>query len=591
VNTLELALVGNGSLAALVDRQGEVVWCCAPRMDGDPVFCSLLEPTLAGQGGFRIELHGQVECSQRYLDNTAVLVTVLRDGDGNALEITDVAPRFRQYGRSYHPFSLLRRLRPLHGSPRIKVLLRPLSGYGASVPARSHGSNHIRIVTDSVTLRLTTTVPLPYVQEERSFLLDGEHWLVLGPDESLNQPIERYGRDCLDQTCAFWREWVRYLALPAEWQDAVIRAAITLKLCQDEATGAILAAPTTSIPEAPGSIRTWDYRYCWLRDAAFVVRALNRLGATRSMEKYLRYVFNIASGDGVLQPMYGIGGEARLDEREAPALAGYRGMGPVRVGNAAFTQPQHDVYGSVALASAQLFFDRRLDRPGGVAEYRRLVPLGEAAARLYDQPDAGIWEFRGRAHVHTYSAAMCWVACDRLARIALQLELADDAGRWRSTADGMRARILEQAWNADAGHLADAFGGTRLDASLLLLADIGFLRADDPRFVATVEAIGRHLLRDGYLFRYVDADDFGEPETAFTVCSFWYIEALAAIGRRDDARALFESLLARRTALGLLSEDLAPASGEQWGNFPQTYSMVGLIHAAIRLSRSWEELL
>jgi GH15 family glucan-1,4-alpha-glucosidase len=266
-------------------------------------------------------------------------------------------------------------------------------------------------------------------------------------------------------------------------------------------------------------------------------------------------------------------------------------MGPVRVGNAAFTQPQHDVYGSVALASAQLFFDRRLDRPGGVAEYRRLVPLGEAAARLYDQPDAGIWEFRGRAHVHTYSAAMCWVACDRLARIALQLELADDAGRWRSTADGMRARILEQAWNADAGHLADAFGGTRLDASLLLLADIGFLRADDPRFVATVEAIGRHLLRDGYLFRYVDADDFGEPETAFTVCSFWYIEALAAIGRRDDARALFESLLARRTALGLLSEDLAPASGEQWGNFPQTYSMVGLIHAAIRLSRSWEELL
>jgi GH15 family glucan-1,4-alpha-glucosidase len=591
VNTLELALVGNGSLAALIDHQGDVVWCCAPRMDGDPVFCSLLEPRLTGQGGFRIELEGQVESSQRYLDNTAILVTVLRDGDGNALEITDVAPRFRQFGRTYHPFSLLRRLRPLHGSPRIKILLRPLSGYGASVPARTHGSNHIRILTDTVTLRLTTTVPLPYVQDERSFLLDGEHWLVLGPDESLNQPIERYGRDCLDQTCTFWREWVRYLALPAEWQDAVIRAAITLKLCQDEATGAILAAPTTSIPEAPGSVRTWDYRYCWLRDAAFVVRALNRLGATRSMEKYLRYVFNIASGDGLLQPMYGIGGETQLDEREAPALAGYRGMGPVRVGNAAFTQPQHDVYGSVALASAQLFFDRRLERPGGVAEYRRLVPLGEAAARLYDQPDAGIWEFRGRAHVHTYSAAMCWVACDRLARIATQLALPGDAQRWRDTADAMRERILAAAWNEQAGHIADAFGGERLDASLLLLADIGFVRAEDPRFIATVEAIGKHLLRDGYLFRYVDADDFGEPETAFTVCSFWYIEALAAIGRREQARALFESLLARRTALGLLSEDLAPASGEQWGNFPQTYSMVGLIHAAIRLSRSWEELL
>jgi GH15 family glucan-1,4-alpha-glucosidase len=560
-------------------------------MDGDPVFCALLEPKLEGHGGFRIELDGQVESCQRYLDNTAVLVTVLRDGDGNALEITDVAPRFKQYGRSYHPFALVRRLRPLHGSPRIRVRLRPLSGYGARVPARTHGSNHVRIVGDTVTLRLTTTVPLPYVQDERSFLLDGEHWLVLGPDESLDQPIERYGRDCLDQTCAFWREWVRYLALPAEWQDAVIRAAITLKLCQDEATGAILAAPTTSIPEAAGSIRTWDYRYCWLRDAAFVVRALNRLGATRSMEKYLRYVFNIASGDGLLQPMYGIGGEHQLEEREAPALAGYRGMGPVRVGNAAYTQPQHDVYGSVALASAQLFFDRRLDRPGGVAEYRRLVPLGEAAARLYDQPDAGIWEFRGRAHVHTYSAAMCWVACDRLARIATQLGLAGDARRWRDTADGMRERILAAAWNDHAGHFADAFGGERLDASLLLLADIGFVRAEDPRFVATVEAIGKHLLRDGYLFRYVDADDFGEPETAFTVCSFWYIEALAAIGRREQARTLFEALLARRTALGLLSEDLAPASGEQWGNFPQTYSMVGLIHAAIRLSRSWEDVL
>jgi GH15 family glucan-1,4-alpha-glucosidase len=590
MTSLELGLIGNGTLAALVDTHGDIVWACMPRLDGDPTFCALLQPGDEGHGRFAVELENIATSGQRYVDNTAILVTHLTDDEGNAVEITDFAPRFRRFGRIYHPLSVIRRIRPITGTPRIRVRLRPLSGYGAERPALTFGSNHVRYVLGDFTLRLTTDVPVPYILEEQCFVLDREQWLILGPDESLTQAIDGFGANMLDETTTYWREWVRYLALPVEWQDDVIRAAITLKLCQDEGTGAILAAPTTSIPESSGSQRNWDYRYCWLRDAAFVVRALNRLGATKSMEQYLRYLFNIATSDGVLQPMYGIGGEARLTEYEAPDLAGYRGMGPVRVGNAAYTQPQHDVYGSVMLASAQLFFDRRLERPGGIAEYRRLAPLGDTAARLFDQPDAGIWEYRGRTHVHTYSAAMCWVACDRLARIAGHLALIDDAARWRATADTMRERILAESWNEAAGYIADAFGGERLDASLLLLADIGFLAANDPRFVATVDAIGRKLLRRGYLFRYVDADDFGEPDTAFTVCSFWYIEALAAIGRKDEARALFDSLLARRNALGLLSEDLDPDTGELWGNFPQTYSMVGLIHAAIRLSRRWEDV-
>ena len=590
MTSLELGLIGNGTLAALVDTHGDIVWACMPRLDGDPTFCALLQPGDEGHGRFAVELENIATSGQRYVDNTAILVTHLTDDEGNAVEITDFAPRFRRFGRIYHPLSVIRRIRPTTGTPRIRVRLRPLSGYGAERPALTFGSNHVRYVLGDFTLRLTTDVPVPYILEEQCFVLDREQWLILGPDESLTQAIDGFGANMLDETITYWREWVRYLALPVEWQDDVIRAAITLKLCQDEGTGAILAAPTTSIPESSGSQRNWDYRYCWLRDAAFVVRALNRLGATKSMEQYLRYLFNIATSDGVLQPMYGIGGEARLTEYEAPDLAGYRGMGPVRVGNAAYTQPQHDVYGSVMLASAQLFFDRRLERPGGIAEYRRLAPLGETAARLFDQPDAGIWEYRGRTHVHTYSAAMCWVACDRLARIAGHLALIDDAARWRETADSMRERILAESWNEAAGYIADAFGGERLDASLLLLADIGFLAANDPRFIATVDAIGRKLLRRGYLFRYVDADDFGEPDTAFTVCSFWYIEALAAIGRKEEARALFDSLLARRNALGLLSEDLDPDTGELWGNFPQTYSMVGLIHAAIRLSRRWEDV-
>jgi GH15 family glucan-1,4-alpha-glucosidase len=243
----------------------------------------------------------------------------------------------------------------------------------------------------------------------------------------------------------------------------------------------------------------------------------------------------------------------------------------------------------VVLASTQLFFDRRLEHRGDEAMFHRLEPLGERAFALHDQPDAGLWEFRGRAHVHTYSSVMCWAACDRLAKIADSFALQDRTQLWRERADAIRTRVLAEAWNVEHGHFADAFGGERLDASLLLLADLGFIAADDPRFVATVEAIGAKLKRGDGLFRYIVADDFGEPETSFTICTFWYIDALAAIGRNDEARALFERVLARRNPLGLLSEDLAFEDGEAWGNFPQTYSHVGLVMAAMQLSRPWQD--
>jgi GH15 family glucan-1,4-alpha-glucosidase len=440
-----------------------------------------------------------------------------------------------------------------------------------------------------MTLRLTTDAPLRLVRDGLPFVLDRELRFVLGPDETLTRSIRSFVDGARRQTEDYWFEWSRYLSLPLEWQDAVIRSAITLKLCQYEDTGGVVAALTTSIPEAPGTQRNWDYRYCWLRDAAFVVRALNRLGATRTMEEYIRYIFNLVAGDeSELQPVYGIGFERELAEDDMPALAGYRGMGPVRCGNLAWLQKQHDVYGSVVLASAQLFFDQRLRNPGDVAMFERLEPLGEQAWALHDQPDAGLWEFRGRAHVHTYSAVMCWAACDRLARIAARFGLEERVGYWRLRADAIRERILAEAWNAERGHFADAFGGERLDASLLLLADLGFVEARDPRFVATVEAIGRDLKRGHGLFRYIAPDDFGAPETSFTICTFWYIDALAAIGRRDEARSMFEAVLARRNPLGLLSEDLAFDTGEAWGNFPQTYSHVGLIIAAMALSKPWQ---
>ena len=585
---LDLGLVGNGSFGALIDARGRVAWACLPAFDGDPAFCALLQPKIDG-GDWSVELEDFSHAEQHYIDNTALLRTLLHDTHGGSVELVDFAPRWRQHGRFYRPVMLVRRLRPLTGSPRVRIRLRPLADWGARVPERTWGSNHLRFLLPGMTLRLTTDAPLRLLRDELPFLLDRELRFVLGPDETLTRSLESFVADAERQTTAYWLEWVRYLSIPLEWQDAVIRSAITLKLCQYEDTGGIVAAMTTSIPEAPHTARNWDYRYCWLRDAAFVVRALNRLGATRSMEEYIRYIFNlVADEEPELQPVYGIGFEKVLAEDAVESLAGYRGMGPVRRGNLAWLQKQHDVYGSVVLASAQLFFDQRLRQRGDLAMFERLQLLGDRAFALYDQPDAGLWEFRGRSHVHTYSAVMCWAACDRLAKIAARFELDERVAHWRLRADSIRARVLDEAWNAERGHFADAFGGERLDASLLLLADLGFIEARDPRFVATVEAIGRDLKRGHGLFRYIAPDDFGAPETSFTICTFWYIDALAAIGRRDEARELFEQVLARRNPLGLLSEDLAFDSGEAWGNFPQTYSHVGLIIAAMALSRPWQ---
>src|SRR5690606_3940794 len=329
---LELGVIGNGSFGALVDKRGRVVWSCLPAFDGDPAFCALLQPREQEGGDFTIELEEFERSEQRYEPNTAILRTILHDRRGGSLEIVDFAPRWRQNGRLYRPVSIIRRITPLSGNPRIRVRLRPLADWGARVPESTWGSNHMRWLLPHFTLRLSTDVPVRFVRDGLPFVLSHRQHLVLGPDEPMGRSLCGYVDEALTRTRDYWREWVRYLSIPLEWQDAVIRSAITLKLCQYEDSGAIIAAMTTSIPEAPDTARNWDYRYCWLRDAAFVVRALNRLGATRSMEEFLRYIFNIASHDGSLQPLYGIGFEEKLDEDEVSSLAGYRGMGPVRRG-------------------------------------------------------------------------------------------------------------------------------------------------------------------------------------------------------------------------------------------------------------------
>jgi GH15 family glucan-1,4-alpha-glucosidase len=592
VSALELAVIGNCRVSALIDRQGAIVWSCLPQPDGDPVFCNLLSPKLGtGAGRFAIDLENLAQAEQRYLPNTAIVETILRDKDGNALRVVDFAPRFRQFDRHFRPVMLVRKVEPLAGQPRIRVRLRPTAEWGAVQPTMSLGSNHIRYVGPTHTFRLTTDAPLTYIAEDVPFVVDSAFHFIFGPDETLATSLTTTVGSFLDATREYWIDWSRALSVPFEWQDAVIRAAITLKLCSFEETGAIMAALTTSLPEFADSGRNWDYRFCWLRDAYFTVQALNQLAATRTMEHFIRYITNAAAFDPQqrLRPMYAISHSVSLKEVEAPELAGYRGMGPVRRGNAAYLQVQNDSYGSVILAAAQIFFDRRMPRQGDVALFQRLERLGEHARVAAFEPDASLWEFRGKKRIHTFSSAMCWAACDRLAKIGGALGQAERAHYWRQHADAIREVILEKAWSAQENSFVDAFEDGNIDASLLLLHDIGFVAAQDERYLGTVAAVERHLKRGDHLLRYAVPDDFGLPETAFTVCTFWYINALAAIGRREEARVMFERLLACRNHVGLLSEDIHPQSGELWGNFPQTYSLVGLVLCAQRLSKSWEE--
>jgi len=590
---LNLALIGNSSIAALVDANAEIVWGCFPRFDSDALFCSLLrgqrKPDDAGF--WAIDLLDSVRSEQAYVTNSPVLATRLYARDGSAVEITDFAPRFRQYGRMFCPMMIVRRVRRLAGSPRIRMRVRPAHSWGAQRAALTYGSNHIRFVTPDVVLRLTTDVSITALLQETPFFLEDQVTLLLGPDETVQDAVEAVGHRFEVETLAYWRERVRYLAIPFEWQEAVIRAAISLKLNAFDDTGAIIAAVTTSIPEAADSGRNWDYRYCWLRDAYFVVNALNRLSATRTMERYLSYIINVSAGapNGRLQPVYRIDGIAHLDEHEVPSLAGYRGMGPVRVGNQAYLQVQNDVYGSAVLAATHVFFDRRLYRPGNEELFQRLERVGEIAYRVYAQPDAGLWELRGKPRVHTFSSVMCWVACDRLARIAVQLGLADRSAQWRTRADEMHRVICQRAWSERRRSFVATFEGESLDASLLLLPELRFLPAQDPRFSATVAQVERELKQGDFVFRYSEPDDFGAPHNAFVVCTFWYIDALAALGRKDEARALFQTMLDCRNAHGLLAEHIDPRTRELWGNFVQTYSMVGLINSAVRLSVPWEE--
>jgi GH15 family glucan-1,4-alpha-glucosidase len=583
----ELGLIGNCQCAALVHDSGAIVWCCLPRFDSEPVFGELLDP----QGGHF--LVGSADGSlgkQKYLGNTNVLETTF-NAPGGKFRVIDFAPRFEQHGRIFRPAQIVRVVEPLEGSPRIVVHAEPVLGWSKARPKPLQGSHHISYDGYGSELRLTTDFPLSYL-EGVPFTLTGRHGLVLSWGPPIEEPLLPLCDRFLAETSRHWQRWVKHCDIPPRYQHEVIRSALALKLHCFEDTGAIIASITTSIPEAAGSGRTWDYRYCWLRDAYYVVDAFRLLGQFDEREQFLMYVLNVAesSQDLALAPLYGIAPKADVSERVATNWAGWNGDGPVRVGNGAAFHEQHDIFGELVLTLAPVFHDERFSAERSSATRDLLFRLARRAIALSGKPDTSIWEYRTAPRPRTFSSLMCWAAADRAAAVAERV-MPSVAEEFQTAAARIRDEIAMRAWSPIRGAYVGSYDSDGLDASLLQMAPLRLFPSSDERLSATIDAIWSQLSHDGWLMRYREDDGFGKPTVAFILCTFWLIETLATVGRVDEARTLMDAADDIVSPLGLLAEDYDTAHRQLSGNYPQAYSHVGLIRAAFAAAPRWRDVL
>jgi GH15 family glucan-1,4-alpha-glucosidase len=582
----DLGVIGNCQAAAHVDRFGSVVWCCLPRFDAEPVFGGLLDPD---GGHFRIGPASGAQGTQRYLDNTNVLETRFTGPDGS-FRVIDFFPRFEQSGRTFRPTQLVRIVEPLSGTPQISVDVSPRLGWSKAVPASVAGSHHVQWQGYAAPLRLTTDASLARLHGQ-PFALTSSKYFVLAwgapVEEDLGPLCERFRA----ATEGYWRTWVKHCDVPPWWQDEVIRSALALKLHCAEDTGGIVAALTTSLPEAPGTGRTWDYRYCWLRDAYYSLDAFRLLGQFEEREQFLGYLLSLVgnSADLELKPLYRLDGTSDLTEHTLAGWAGYRGEGPVRIGNGAATHLQHDVYGEVVLALSPLFLDARFRDQQTKSTFDLLARVARRGIALAGTPDAGIWELRTTWTPQTFSTLMCWAGADRMAGLSRRHRPELEA-EFRGAADRLRALVRETCIDAGRQSLVARPGSRDLDASLLQALPLRFFSRGDPLASGTIDAVVADLSIDGWLQRYRTDDGFDAHRVAFTVCSFWLVQALTIAGRVDEARVVMRHLMTSLPPLGLLGEDVDPRTGAQWGNYPQAYSHVGLIHAAFAASPSWSEV-
>jgi GH15 family glucan-1,4-alpha-glucosidase len=586
-NLSSLGIIGNCQCSALVNRRGAIVWSCLPRFDAPPVFGSILDP----EGGEWVVGAGDgSEGVMRYHGNTNVLETTFKTPAGQFL-VRDFAPRFEQHSRMFRPPMIVRQIELISGTPRVAVRCRPVLGWSKERPLETFGSHHVRYEGFESELRLTTDIPLSYL-DGQPFTLGRSYRLVLSWGAPVEEPLEPMCERFRRETMAHWHHWGKQCNIPPRFQQAVIRSALALKLHCFEDTGAIIAATTTSIPESPKSGRTWDYRYCWLRDAYYVIDAFRLLGQFDEREQFINYLLNIVGGheDLTLSPLYSITGQRPVEEHFATGWAGFNGDGPVRVGNAAMAHQQNDIFGELVLALSPIFFDERFSAERTPATLDLLMRLAGRAVEVAGTPDTGIWEFRTAPTPQTFSSLMCWAAADRAAAVAARYQPASEA-HFRDAADRIRKEISERAYNPTRQALVGRYDADDLDASLLQIAPLRLYPADDPRLRSTVDVIWKQLSSGGWLVRYREDDGFGTPAVAFVLCTFWLIEALAALGRTGEARDLLTMVAQSLGPLGLMSEDYDPVTRAMSGNFPQAYSHVGFIRAAFACAPSWSEVL
>ncbi|WNJ19886.1 glycoside hydrolase family 15 protein [Pontibacter sp. G13] len=582
----DFGLIGNCAYLALIGKDTNVSWLCWPRFDSSFLFGSLLDSEEGGEFSIKPATEGYTS-KQYYLDNTAILVTEFTCVDG-IYKVVDFAPRFYLYERYYKPLMFARRIIPVAGTPRVKVVCRPKGSYGQTTPDVLFGSNHLEYQGLERNVRLTSNIALSYVESEKAFVLNENKYLALTWGIPLEAELETTVDTFYHKTKAYWGRWVKRTSIGRFHQESVIRSALTLKLHQFQDTGAIIAATTTSLPESPGSTRNWDYRYCWIRDSHYTLKALTNLGHFTELEEYAHYIENIAltlEESGRFQPLYSITGESKLIEKILP-LKGYLDSNePVRIGNQAYEHIQNDVYGQVLVSLLPLFVDQRLV----TEDKKNLLPLVTRILRMIEatmhEPDAGLWEFRNKSQLHAYTFLFHWAGAKAAIKIGdyfKDYEMMSLAERLAKEAE----RQIEACYDEERGVYTQAVGTKNLDASLLQLITMGYLDPNSEKARRHVVELEKELrTKEGLFFRYRHADDFGEPETTFLICAFWYVEALAMVGRLEEAIEIFEQLSGYGNELGLLSEDVDAKNGSQWGNFPQAYSHVGQVNAAFAISK------
>ncbi len=583
---LNYGIIGNCKSSALIYEDSSIDWCCLPQFDSPSVFGKILDKNIGGS--FKIECDPSYEIKQEYIERTSILITRFKNLD-TEFEVVDFMPRYQKdNGIHYAPPEIIRVLRHKKGFPKFKAIYDPKLEYSMGTTNTYVKDDFVvSVVNDSKydTLYLYTDLDKEKVVAGSEIILTKDHFITISYNEKITAPkIENILFE-FERTKVYWLNWCFKTPSFKHYNEQILRSAMTLKLLSFEKTGAILAAATTSLPETIGEERNWDYRFCWIRDASMVIKVITKLGHDKIVKNFIKYIVDlIPDKDEKLQIMYGISGEKILTEKTLEHLTGYEGSKPVRIGNAAFTQKQNDIYG-ILMDTIHAEIEKYTHEDEKHEELWSIVKsIVWVVNKNWKFADKGIWEFRHEDQHFTFSKLLCWVAVDRAIKISELIQEGKSAAKWTLLRDLIHKDIMDNAWNEKKQAFTQSYGSEHMDASVLLMEQYGFIDAKDPKYIKTVNAIEKELSHEGLLFRYKNNDDFGTPSSSFTVCTFWFINSLYKIGEEEKSKELFDKLLSYSNHLGLFSEDIDFKTKRLLGNFPQAYSHLALIDAALNFN-------